>query len=91
MPAKATKARAKVLVHHDLCKGCGLCVRACPQHLLEIQKGEINRLGYYPVHFAAESCSGCAACFHACPEPDGLTIIRTLPAAEEKEEPCRER
>jgi 2-oxoglutarate ferredoxin oxidoreductase subunit delta len=79
MVAAAAKTRAKVIVHRDLCKGCGLCVHACPQHLLEISEQEVNRLGYYPVRFAAESCSGCGVCFQACPEPDGLTVVRQLP------------
>lgn len=91
MPVTATKTRAKVIVHRDLCKGCGLCVQACPQHLLEIQQGEINRLGYYPVRFAAESCSGCGVCFHACPEPDGLTIVRALPDKLGRGGPCSDR
>lgn len=78
-PATAKKGmRATVVVHQDLCKGCGLCVQACPQQLLEIQRDRVNRLGYFPVRFVAEGCSGCGVCFYACPEPDGLTICRLM-------------
>jgi ferredoxin len=77
-PAAAKPPRATVVVHEDLCKGCALCVQACPQHLLEICHDHVNRLGYYPVRFLAGGCSGCGVCFYACPEPDGLTICRIL-------------
>ena len=32
----------------DLCKGCGLCVGACPKKLLVIAKDKINKKGYHP-------------------------------------------
>ncbi len=78
MPVATSKKRGTVVVHPDLCKGCGLCVEACPQHLLEISQARINRLGYFPVRFIADTCSGCGVCFYACPEPDGLTICRLI-------------
>ena len=76
--AAASRKRGVVIVHADRCKGCGLCAEACPQHLLEINRERVNRLGYFPVRFTAASCSGCGVCFYACPEPDGLTICRLL-------------
>jgi NAD-dependent dihydropyrimidine dehydrogenase PreA subunit len=79
MPAERQRpGRAQVIVHGDLCKGCALCVAACPQHLLEISRQRVNRLGYFPVRFLADACSGCGVCFHACPEPGGLTICRLI-------------
>ena len=39
---------AKVTFKTDLCKGCGLCVEACPKRILAIAKDTINQKGYYP-------------------------------------------
>ena len=40
---------AKVTFAEDLCKGCGLCVGACPKGILAIAKGKINKKGHSPV------------------------------------------
>ena len=45
---------AKVTFNEDLCKGCGLCVDACPKHLLEIAKGKINAKGHSPARITAQ-------------------------------------
>lgn len=41
---------AKVIIHEETCKGCGLCVDACPRGVLAINKERINQKGYNPVH-----------------------------------------
>ena len=33
---------AKLTFNVDMCKGCGLCVDACPKHILEVSKVKIN-------------------------------------------------
>ena len=33
---------AKVTFRTDSCKGCGLCVQACPKQILIIAKDKIN-------------------------------------------------
>ena len=40
---------AKLTFKEDLCKGCGLCVTACPKQILEISKTRLNRKGHAPV------------------------------------------
>jgi len=68
------KREGRVAVQPDRCKGCGLCVAACPTHSLELGK-KLNRLGYHPVEYLADSgCTGCGVCFFACPEPAALTV-----------------
>jgi 2-oxoglutarate ferredoxin oxidoreductase subunit delta len=53
----------------DRCKGCELCVTACPQHVLALETGLVNRLGYHPVHLTdAAGCTSCAICARVCPD-----------------------
>ena len=35
---------AKVTFKTDNCKGCGLCITACPKKIIALSKDEINRL-----------------------------------------------
>ena len=66
----------------DRCKGCGLCVEACPTHSLGIS-ALLNRLGYHPVEFLdGTGCSGCGVCFYACPEPAAISVYRAEAGAE---------
>ena len=53
----------------DRCKGCELCVSICPKHVLELDRGLVNRLGYHPVRLTdAASCTSCALCARICPD-----------------------
>ena len=60
---------AKVTFNTDACKGCGLCVSACPKKLLIIAEDQINSKGYSPaVMTDMEKCIGCAFCATMCPD-----------------------
>ena len=60
---------AKLTFQTDLCKGCGLCVSACPKGLLVIDTGKINKKGYSPAVLTdPEKCIGCAFCATMCPD-----------------------
>ena len=60
---------AKLTFQTDLCKGCGLCVNACPKGLLTIATDQINAEGYSPaVMTDMEKCIGCAFCATMCPD-----------------------
>lgn len=60
---------AKITFKEDLCKGCGLCVEACPKGLLSLTEGSINAKGYnYAVIGDETSCIGCAFCATMCPD-----------------------
>jgi 2-oxoglutarate ferredoxin oxidoreductase subunit delta len=78
--------RGALDLHSDECKGCGLCVEACPPKVLRLAE-HLNRYGYHPVTYLGQGCTGCAICFFVCPEPGGITVLRR--AAEEKPELAR--
>lgn len=60
---------AKVSFKTDLCKGCGLCVEACPKGLLLIDTSSINAKGYnYATMTDQSACIGCAFCAMMCPD-----------------------
>ena len=60
---------AKVTFQTDLCKGCGLCVSACPKGILTISSDKINKKGYSPAAMTdQEKCIGCAFCATMCPD-----------------------
>ena len=59
----------KLTFQTELCKGCGLCVSACPKKCLAIDTGTINQKGYSPaVMMDQASCIGCAFCATMCPD-----------------------
>jgi len=60
---------AKVTINQDACKGCGLCVTACPKKIVVLSKTTINAKGYNPVEITDMSlCIGCANCARMCPD-----------------------
>jgi NAD-dependent dihydropyrimidine dehydrogenase PreA subunit len=69
--------RGQVKIIEDLCKGCGLCVDACPPKVLRLSR-QLNRLGYKAAEYSGSGCTGCGICFYRCPEPGTLTVFRLI-------------
>ena len=59
--------KGKVVINRELCKGCYLCIRACPVKALE-RSTEINSTGTYPSKFvdAGGKCVACGNCYEVC-------------------------
>lgn len=59
---------SKVRLIIDRCKGCGICVDACPHDLLQFS-GKHNKKGYeYVVLTDNDACTSCTQCAVMCPE-----------------------
>ncbi|MDP8205067.1 MAG: 4Fe-4S binding protein [Candidatus Electryonea clarkiae] len=57
-----------VEINPDRCKGCELCVVACPQAILDMSK-EINTKGYFYAKVIEQPrCIGCRLCAIICPD-----------------------
>lgn len=60
---------ASVTVKEEICKGCGLCVDACPKNIMRLDVTHINKKGYHTAYCAVkEECIGCAFCAMMCPD-----------------------
>lgn len=60
---------AKVTFDSDICKGCGLCVTACPKGIIRLAKDKINKKGHSPAEITEqEKCIACAFCATMCPD-----------------------
>ena len=60
--------RGWIEVDSKYCKGCELCVSACPQEVMELDQSKLTAKGYHPAHLAAEGCTGCGICALVCPD-----------------------
>jgi 2-oxoglutarate ferredoxin oxidoreductase subunit delta len=72
--------RGQLRVNEDECKGCGLCVEACPPKVIGLSE-RMNHFGYRPAAYAGAGCTGCGICFMACPEPGAISVLRLVGAA----------
>jgi len=67
------KVKGAIVVDIERCKGCEVCVSACPQQVIALTK-EVNRKGYhYAQPVRAEACTGCTNCAVVC--PDGVISV----------------
>ena len=75
MTANGKPDRGSVEMNSEECKGCGLCVEACPPKVLSLAE-ELNHYGYHPAIYLGNGCTGCGICFFVCPEPGGIRVLR---------------
>jgi 2-oxoglutarate ferredoxin oxidoreductase subunit delta len=61
---------AYIVIDHERCKACYLCVSVCPKEIIKITE-RINKNGYTYVEVQADKaheCSGCKSCAIMCPD-----------------------
>ncbi|MDO5074828.1 MAG: 4Fe-4S binding protein [Bacteroidales bacterium] len=71
------KIRGAVVIDQERCKGCRLCVVACPTQTLALSTTAVNHRGYaFSQDVNPDACVGCAACATVC--PDGCIEVYKL-------------
>ena len=73
MTGSEKRDRGLLRIDADECKGCGLCMEACPLKLIRMSV-RLNHYGYKTAEYVGSGCSGCGVCFMACPEPGAIAV-----------------
>lgn len=60
------EARGTVRIDFERCKGCELCIPACPPRVLTMSEGRNQRGARVPQ--LRPGCTGCSACLLVCPD-----------------------
>jgi 2-oxoglutarate ferredoxin oxidoreductase subunit delta len=68
------KVVGKVIIDIEKCKGCELCIEACPEETLSLAN-KINLKGYRYAVEVNSSCTGCVNCAIICPDAC-ITVYR---------------
>lgn len=65
-----------IIVDDTYCKGCSLCVFACPEKIIELSKDKITQKGYRPAELTNPSaCTACTICAQICPDV-AITVVK---------------
>ena len=60
--------KGKIVIDADRCKGCLICIDACPKKEIKLGK-EHNKFGYNLVEFRnCGECNACTLCAIVCPD-----------------------
>ncbi|MGD8782448.1 MAG: ferredoxin family protein [Ignavibacteria bacterium] len=70
------KVKGEIVIDIEKCKGCELCIEACPQDALEKSR-RVNNKGYLYIVKVKDECTGCTNCALVCPE-GGITVYRKI-------------
>ena len=77
MAEAAKQDRGQLRIDDEECKGCALCIEACPPKVISMSE-RLNHYGYNTALYAGAGCTGCGICFMVCPEPGAITVYRLV-------------
>ena len=67
-------AKGTVKFQIETCKGCELCIEACPQESVQLSPN-LNKQGYHYAVLVKDNCTGCTNCALVCPDAV-ITVYR---------------
>ena len=76
------KSRGDIIINIEKCKGCELCVVACPEDVIAMSK-EVNQKGYLYAVKIEDTCTGCTNCALVCPDAV-ITVYREVKKKKEE-------
>ena len=68
------KNRGEIVVDIERCKGCEVCIPACPEEVIAMAR-QVNRKGYHYAMPINDLCTGCTNCAVVCPD-GAITVYR---------------
>lgn len=78
------KIKGKIIVDTERCKGCGVCIEACPTQTISLNS-QVNSRGYnYCYMSAPDACIGCAGCAVVCPDSCIVVYRQKNPDTDQK-------
>jgi 2-oxoglutarate ferredoxin oxidoreductase subunit delta len=66
------KVIGDIVIDIEKCKGCEVCIPACPMDVIAVSKN-VNGKGYKYVETVNDDCTGCTNCAVVC--PDGVITV----------------
>jgi 2-oxoglutarate ferredoxin oxidoreductase subunit delta len=93
VPEKPKKPKKKkqmgyIVVHEQRCKGCDLCIPACPVDIIvKCGPDKVNMMGWIPVEVTDMTrCIACSLCAIVCPDQaiDVFRFAKPVVHGEEK-------
>lgn len=66
-----------IVINETYCKGCELCVTACPKGVISMALERLTPKGYHPAELSADGCTGCNICAVICPDA-AITVFREI-------------
>ncbi len=74
-----TKPKKKITnwdieLRQDWCKGCYMCIDACPIEGIFIREDTIGTKGFQPIEVHPNGCTGCLLCELLCPDL-AITVV----------------
>jgi 2-oxoglutarate ferredoxin oxidoreductase subunit delta len=73
-------SRGRPEINGERCKGCALCVGACPQNILAMSTDKFNKQGVpFVVCLDESKCTACLSCAIICPDV-AIRILKPVAA-----------
>ena len=63
-----SQPKGKIVIDPDRCKGCGLCIDACPKKSIHLSEEEDLRGIRVACCDDSNECNACKFCYEVCPD-----------------------